>query len=296
MKKDIILTTGSLGGLGDWLIYSTLPERFTREGYDVYVDADNVARNPEIQDLVFARNPYVKGTSDKKPNAGYTMQGQFYDTANRFPLGSIEAMERAHGLPPPYSLAPRIYYQPQPYHVNLSEAVLMDLGAVSSQIGTQGIADHWTKMNDRFPGRQFYMVTFKDGIVPTKLPIDGPSIRMNSIYEYVDALASCYAWVGSEAGGQALAAAVRGEHDVYDLDVKPAVISVISPMTYNSRGYTFRGVDYRITRDTTNSSSDYWSPHEVPYSRYQHICRMSVEQQRAAWDAARKAEEEAARG
>lgn len=281
---DIVLTTGCLGGLGDQALYTTLPERYHALGFDVYMDADNLARNPDITDLLWAHNPFIKGTSDKKPNAGYIFQGKFYDIANKFPCGSIEAMERAHGLPPPYSLAPRIYYKPQPFKVNLQECVLVDLSAISSSIAPQGISDTMTKMNDRFPGRQFYQVIFPEGVNRNRAPLDGPAIQMNTIYEYVDALASCYAWVGSEAGGQALAAAVRGEHDVYDLAVRPEIISVISPMTYNSRGYTFRGVDYRVTIHGSNSSTDYFHVTESAYERYQLLCRRSVEQARAEWE------------
>lgn len=291
-RPQICLGTGSLGGLGDLLVYSTLAERYAALGFDVYLEADHLARNPEITDLVFAHNPFIKGTSDKKPTIGYPRQGRFYDVANKFPIGSIEAMERAHDLLPPYSLAPKIYYAPKPFKVDLRECVLVDLSAISSTIGTQGVSDTMTKMNDRFPGRQFYQVIFPEGVNRNRPPLDGPAIQMNSIYEYVDAIASCYAWVGSEAGGQALAAAVRGEHDVYDLERRPEIVSVISPRTYNSRGYTFRGVDYRVTQDHSNAGTDYWSPHEVPYERYQLLCRRSVEQARAEWEADAKARAE----
>ena len=290
--KDIIITTGPLGGLGDHAVYTTLPERFTKEGHNVYVDADNLCRNDEISDLLWGMNPYVLGSSDRKPNAGYINQGRFYDVANRFPIGAIEAMERAHGLPPPYSMAPRIYYTPNPFRVNLEQCVLLDYAAVSSSIGHQGLDEIQKKVNSRFPNRACYLVTFPDWVVRNKPPVDGPSIQMNSIYEYVDALASCYAWVGSEAGGQALAAAVRGEHDVYDLVARPEIVAVLSPKTYNSRGYTFRGVDYRVTV-YGNVSGDYWEPHEVPYQAYQEMCRRSVEEVREAWKREKEEQEKA---
>jgi hypothetical protein len=293
--SDIIITTGPLGGCGDHSVYSTLPERFSALGHDVYVDADNIARNEEIIDLWWAKNPFVKGTSDKKPNAGYVNQGKYYDTAGKFPIGSIEAMERAHGLPPPYLLAPKIYYEPQPYVIDLKDAVLVDFSAVSSSMSGQGIMDALDKMTERWPGRTFYKLTFPEGIIRNVPPIDGPSIRMNSIYEYVDALASCHAWVGSEAGGQALAAAVRGEHDVYDLEARPELVAVLSPKTFNSRGYTFRGVDYRVTT-TSGYAGDYWTPAEVPYERYHMMCRKTVEEARDAWAAAKLAREAKDRG
>ena len=291
MKQQIILTTGPLGGLGDHLVYSTLPERYTKLGFEVYVDAQNLTRNPETQDLVWAKNPYIIGTSDRRPNAGYCNQGKFYDVANKFPVGSIEAMERAHGLPPPYSLAPKIYYDPQPFKVDLRECVLFDSTSISSTVAVQGYTDLLTKMTDRFPGRQFYNVRVPAAVARDAVTIEGPSITMSTLYEYVDAIASCYAWVGSEAGGQMLAAAVRGEYDVYDMERRPEIISIISPKTYNSRGYTMRGVDYRVTVHG-NVSSDYWEPVEVAYERYALMARRTVEEARAEFIAARAAKHE----
>lgn len=292
--SDIIITTGPLGGLGDQALYTTLPRRFTELGHKVYVDRDNLARNPEITDLLWAHNRYVLGSSDKKPNAGYIHQGLFYEIANRFPIGSIEAMERAHGLPPPYSIAPEIHYTPQPFVIDLAQAVIVDYGAVSSMLKVEALQAFHPLMQLRFPGKQMYMVTFADGIVTQKPPLEGPMIQLHSIYQYVDALASCYAWVGSEAGGQALAAAVRGEHDVYDMEARPEIVVCASTMTYNARGYTFRGADYRVTLHHSNSTADYfgtlhtWQPPEVTYSRYQEQARRSVEQARAEWDEAEK--------
>lgn len=290
MPDDIILSTGPLGGLGDHLIYSTLPERYALLGHDVYLDRDNLCRNDEIHDIIWAHNPFIKGTTDRKPNAGYVNQGAFYDIANRFPIGSVEAMERAHHLPPPYSIAPRIYYEPRPFTIDLSDSVLVDFSAISSTIAAQGISDTLVKMNDRFPGKNFLQVTFPSGIIRQGPGIEGPSIRVNSIFEYADALGSCYAWVGSEAGGQSLAAAVRGPHDVYDLVARPEIVCVISPKTFNSRGYTYRGIDYRVTV-YGNVSGDYWDAYEVPYQRYQQLCRRTVEEARAIYAAEKAARE-----
>ena len=105
--NEIVITTGPLGGVGDHLLYSTLPERYTNLGFKVYLDQDNIMRNDEAFDLIWSRNPFILGTSDRKPNAGYINQGKYYDVANRFPIGSIEAMERAHGFLPPYGIAPK---------------------------------------------------------------------------------------------------------------------------------------------------------------------------------------------
>lgn len=290
--SDIIITTGNLGGAGDHANFTTLPRRFSALGHKVYVDRDNTARNQEITDLWWAMNKYVIGSSDKKPNAGYTQQGLFYEIANKFPYGSIEAMERAHGLPPPYSMAPDLFYEPKPFVIDLSQAVLVDYGAVSSSLRIEALQSFHPLMQLRFEGRQMYMVTFQDSVVANAPPLEGLKIEMHSIFQYIDAIASCYAWIGSEAGGQALAAAVRGEHDVYDMAAKPEIVVCSSTMTYNSRGHTYRGADYRTTIHHSNSIGDYfgtqgsYQPPEVSYARYQSQAKRSVEETRARWDAA----------
>jgi hypothetical protein len=273
----IVLTTGKLCGLGDHAIYSTLPKRFTDLGYHVYVDQDNKTRNDDIMRLFWIDNPYVLGESTQKPNAGHVRQGLFYELANRYPIGSIEAMERAHGLPPPYSLAPWIAYKPKPFHVPLDQAFLVDFSSISSKINDIGVGDAIKAMQARFKGLQLITLT-----MPKHAHLHAPGIRaqniqVDSIYQYCDMLASCRAWVGSEAGGQSLAAAVRGEHDVYELDARPEIIATLTPKTFNSRGYTYRGVDYRVTSQGQDNTGDYFNVVEQRLHEYEVACSASLE-------------------
>src|ERR1700678_4519099 len=122
---------GDLLGLGDHGVFTTLPERFSQMGYNVYLDKDTQASNTEVLELLWEMNPFVKGLSDKKPNAGYgfsgVIQGKAYELTNALPgHPGIQAVERANGLPPPYSLAPRIYYTPKKPPVDVSDVVLVD--------------------------------------------------------------------------------------------------------------------------------------------------------------------------
>ena len=47
--------------LGDSIQFSTLPEIFSKMGYDVYLLPDASFKNQEIKDLVWMDNPYIKG-------------------------------------------------------------------------------------------------------------------------------------------------------------------------------------------------------------------------------------------
>jgi hypothetical protein len=275
-EGPIVLTAGPLLGLGDTAIYSTLPERFSKLGYDVYLDKDTRSSNPEIYELFWQKNPYIKGLTDKKPNAGYPRQGLFYEIANRLPgYRSIEAMERAHALPPPYGMAPKVYYEPKPFHVKLDNIILVDFSAVSSKIGQRGLAECMKMMSGKFKNPHYLQVLHQKHIVLNSPIVVGSQHHVASIYEYLDMLASCRGWIGSEAGGQSLASAIRGEHSVYDESINPEIVCTITPQTFNSRGYTYANVDYRVTSDT-DTTRDYWSPHEIETHKYEIVCKVRL--------------------
>lgn len=277
-QNPVVITTGPLRGLGDHLIYSSLPERFAALGLDVYLDADIQVSNPEIFECVWKRNPFIKGFSDIKPNAGYTRQGLYYILANRISgYRSIEVMERAHALPPPYNMAPKIYYEPKPYPIDLSNTVLLDFSAVSSRILERGLNEAINTARGRYGDSPFLQVLHRKHIVLHVPPIGAQSVQVDSIYEYLDMLHACKAWIGSEAGGQSLASAVRGERDAYDETARPRVDCTIVPPTFNSRGYTYRNVNYYVTGSTVEAgehphAKDYWQPHEVSVTNYEISC------------------------
>jgi hypothetical protein len=273
---DVIITFGDLIGLGDQGVFTTLPERFSKLGYNVYLDADTDASNGEVLELLWERNPFIKGLSDKKPNAGYgfsgIIQGKAYEIANR--LGGhrgIEAVERANGLPPPYSMAPRIYYEPKPPAIDVSDTVLVDYSAVSSKITRKDLEEEMRMMSGRFRNPKYLQLLSPSWIsINQEVLVDGVYL-CSTIFEKMDFLAACRAIVCSEAGTQMLAAAVRGEHPVEDDDARPEIISKIVPQTFNSGMYRFRGVDYRLTSPQGDGQA-YWHPHENENYQYHNQC------------------------
>lgn len=269
---DVILSGGPLLGLGDHAVWTTLPERFAALGYRVLLDKDTKCSNPEIYDLFYRNNPHISDLTDRKPTIGYDRQGLYYEIANRLPgYRSIEAMERAHALPPPYNMAPKLYYKPKPFHVDLGHIILVDFSAVSSKIGNRGLQECIKMMSGKFKNPHFLQIVHAKHVAINTPVLFGNQYQVGSIYEYLDMLHSCKGWIGSEAGGQSLASAVRGEHDVYDEDARPEIVCTITPPTFNSKGYTFRNVEYRVTCDT-DTSRDYWSPHEIETRKYEVMC------------------------
>ena len=282
MPEDpIVITTGPLVGLGDWAVYSTLAKRFHELGHAVFYDQDNNARNNEIVELFQTGNPHLLGPSDRKPNAGYVRQGLFYELANRFPCGSIEAMERAHGLPPPYSIAPWASYEPKGYFSDLSQTVLMDFSSVSSHIAPQGLAEFMRAMKGKFRGAPFAELKMPKWVSLPPPPIQVESYQVDSIYQYLDMLNACRGWIGSEAGGQSLAALVRGEHRVDEYDARPECSVLITCPTFNDRGYVYAGIDYRATMFAQGENSDWHFPPEMTRHVYELQCALSQELMRA---------------
>lgn len=274
IEGDVILSAGPLLGLGDTAVYSTLAERFAALGHDVYLDKDTRSSNPDIYELFWKMNPYIKDTTDRKPNAGYCRQGLFYEIANRLPgYRSIEAVERAHALPPPYNMAPKIYYDYQPAFMDLSQTILVDFSAVSSKIGQRGLQECMKMMTGRFRNLPYLQILHPKHVALHNTPLVGSGYQVSSIFEYLDLLHACRAWIGSEAGGQSLASAVRGEHEVYDEDARPEIVCTITPPTFNSRAYCYRNVDYRVTSDT-DTSRDYWDVLEVKTLMYENACKV----------------------
>lgn len=117
------------GGLGDNLQYSTLPELFSKKGHDVYISIENKVRNQEIFDLVWRKNPYVKGISSDTPNAGESKNWNWpSEEQNEY---SMHRIEMSHGFEKT-NFFPKIYYVPQNVP-QISNDILIDLTG-SSQV------------------------------------------------------------------------------------------------------------------------------------------------------------------
>jgi len=132
---DRIVLAQPFGGLGDNLLYSTLPERFAALGKTVYIARKNVVRGQSAFDLVWGANPYVSGMIDEAPNAGdccysaYATHGEGPRVKN-----IISRIEAAHGLEPLHTI-PKVYYQPTLIE-DLRDKIIVDV--TSNSIGFGG--------------------------------------------------------------------------------------------------------------------------------------------------------------
>jgi len=114
------------GGLGDNLQFSTLPEMFSKLGYEVYISKNNRYRNFEIFELVWKLNPYVKGISSERHNIG-----DICSYTRIHPQKSIiYNQEASHGIVPENEI-PKIFYTPKIIN-EFQDKIFVDLSAKSS--------------------------------------------------------------------------------------------------------------------------------------------------------------------
>ena len=240
MIDDVVIFVES-PGLGDHLIFSTLPEMFARRGHRVFVSTRCTFRNDEVKRLLYDENPFVSGWSDAEPNAG-TKHGRegsshdFYFEGKRI-RGTIPHIERAHGLPPT-NLYPKVYYQPK-WRPEFAGKVLADTRS-SSQFFS---AETFERFIDHIevPHADLYRI---------ESPHSGPHgvqslsnqavIRVADLHEYCDAIYSCKAFCSTEAGGHILASAIVG------YNAEPELFAVTTSLNHKCAVFLFPNVTYCV--------------------------------------------------
>ena len=198
--KKIVLDI-EFGGLGDWLVYTSLP-RLLKEKYDVdfYLSKQSLekVRNKDIYKICFEMNPYFRGVSNDKSfrvksficeksiiNFLFDVKGE----------GLVEMCERQFNVTD--KNIPEIYYQPKKIegHQNV---ILVDKNYIS------GIKLGWKYSEESFEreikkllkNSQNYKVEYVD---PSK----------QNLFQYVDMICSCAQFITVLSGGAALASCFK---------------------------------------------------------------------------------------
>lgn len=237
-----VILDAPVGGLGDGLLYSTLPELFAMNtGEKVYLSPRTKTRNPEVFDLLYARNPFIAPERFAEPREGdkiigSTIAGAHFIRRSRRDTDPIGLIEELHGFARTHD-RPKVYYAPTllPNWIN---RIFVDPCSFSQAIPAQ--------VFDRFFKR---MLFDQDGceIIVAESPNQGPHgkdslqgyprYEVRSIYEYMDIIYSCKYFVVSESGGQCLSAALR----------RKGIFTVFTTMALNSRFFVFPDVVYNTT-------------------------------------------------
>lgn len=215
--KNIVITQ-PWGGLGDNLQFSTLPELFSKKGYDVYISINNKVRNQEIFDLVWGKNPYIKGISDDEPNAGSCRQNYWPpESQNEY---SMHRIEIAHDLIKT-NFYPKIYYTPN-YIQYLKTNILIDLTGSSQVYNIEKYIeyiDYFVPLIENKKDKLIKIITFEK-LSPNKIfdkvyeylktkIVNITYLKINTLIDYCDIIKSCDTIIIVNSGINSLAAAIK---------------------------------------------------------------------------------------
>ena len=230
-NEKAIVISQPWGGLGDNLQYSTLPELYAQLGFDVYISSSNAYRNPEIYDLVWKHNPYVKGVSDLPANAGACMFGGEAPTANY-----MTNIELGHGLTHGYRKYPVVYYKPR-LVPELANVLLYDATSISSMPADAEVTTSFQSVIAKHPTLSVKRVQFaviKNRAVPM---FNHEAHIVHSIYELCDAMYSCKVFLTVFSGASVLASAIKQDA------ATPEIYCFHTPDRYPP-DYMFKNIKY----------------------------------------------------
>jgi hypothetical protein len=203
---DSICISQPWGGLGDNLAFSTLPELYSKLGYDVYISSSNAVRNSEIFDLVWGLNPFIKGKSDMPPNAG---ECKGYRTVTE---NCTQNMELCHNITEGYRKYPKIYYTPK-LIPDLSNTILYDLMSINKVLDNTTYFNSFTRIFNMYPTLDVKKIHYTQ-ITNRNLPdFQKESYTINTIYDLCDAIYSCKVFVCSFSGQSVLASAIKEDNE-----------------------------------------------------------------------------------
>jgi len=215
-----VLIAAYHGGLGDNLQFSTLPEQFAiQQGRDTYVWDRAFFRNPEIAQLVWGTNPFIKGVKGGQWNAGDIPEIKFENVAGN----SIASWEQLHGLEP-VNKYPKIYYQPN--KVDLKDVILVDISTITRDYDHEKLLKVYEDIRKEHPGKVFAKVEFQNEINTRKgidiahdgkhvtypVPVDG-KIPIVNIFAYADAMASSFGLISVHSGQSHLSSAIKNQYN-----------------------------------------------------------------------------------
>jgi len=207
---EYLVLSQSWGGLGDNLQFSTLPEHYSNIGKDIYISSNNVVRNSEIGDIVWNKNPFIKGIKNEPGNIGGNLFGSIPKSAWDRPCNILKKWEIVHGLNTDNDYPrPKIYYKPKTLKEH-SKKVVADLTSITtaqnykSDVLKKIIGTKYSKDN-------FYILKPKNKDIPQPL-FEHQTIEFNDIYEYSDIIHSSHQFVCLYSGSMVLAAAIKNEN------------------------------------------------------------------------------------
>jgi hypothetical protein len=205
--KKILYQSG--GGLGDWLINSTLPELFYKQGYKVYISSRGVEefKTKDTLDLLL-QCPYIEGVSDDPHNIGSENLPNVntYLNIHNDDVTLVRAREVIYGFEW-RNLKPIIYYHPN-FRVEFSDKVVCDFNAFS----TNSLYSHEKIHQFILNNKDYIYLNLKGGFSNNEI------YNTKDIFEYIDIIYSCKKFKCMMSGGGTLAPAISRFRSNLEID------------------------------------------------------------------------------
>ncbi len=194
-------------GLGDWLVNSTLPELFSKQGDDVYLSSECKFNNDQVKDLIL-KNPYIKGVSDEPYNIGSEIFFRYLNISEfvLYKTTLVWLREFSHNFDP-INFTPVIYYQPK-FRKEFMDKTLIDFNSIT-----------WAEYYD-FEKMELFISENQHCVgINDKTGKFKNNYITKDIYEYIDILYSCKKFICLFSGSSVLVSSIRMFRVKLDVDV-----------------------------------------------------------------------------
>lgn len=253
MSEPLIISAHA-GGLGDNLLYSTLPEVFARKGRRIFIGNEPPTRNPETLELVWRHNPFVEGILPIQGEFGAKVfRGNELIAEAKKWKSPIQAVEALHGVKIPHNLYPRIYYKAK-WRPEFRTRVLVDPTSISQDCPS-AIFDEYVQWVCRWHGyvdSDLLLIRSRYHGQNGRASCAGiEEYAVSTLFEYADLIYSARAIICAESGAQVFASAIKGHHDY------PIVHGIHTTMSYNDRIFIFPNVNVVVTGRTSGDFHAY---------------------------------------
>lgn len=207
MKYNI---RGYHGGLGDQLMWSTLPEMLTRLGHDVYLyDGPDVMpiRNAGIKELVWANNPFIRGVSSGPWNCGDLPGVPYVNSEKCFIMNA----EKMMGLAPTNWL-PKVYYEPKVENLgslkHCKYGGIIELSAIHHKYNPMELLASVAQLISDRNDVEWCQIVSPGQSNPLIYPYM-PQLQIEDIFQLADTIANCRIFASCLSGQHSLAAAMQ---------------------------------------------------------------------------------------
>lgn len=226
-KEKRLMIQVACGGLGDHLIYSSLPELlWEQRGIKTFVSNKSILRSKAICDFVWRLNPYVTFTDEK---GWFTYKA----VENNFPTvdGYLQHLFNLHG-----DGFPKVYYQPSLIEQIEGKTIVDPSCGAAGKANGYFDTDFYRRFIEYLKSHvgEFVLITHLHSGTKNDLQelirkeFKPECYSVSTIEEFSDVLYSAKERYLLHSGGASLAAALRLESNI---------LNYIKPSTYDSFKY-----------------------------------------------------------